>query len=241
MPSVLRQLRALHGDRAPRERGRPQPPDLRRVRDMAWRILRGAFGPDDRVVKASRISEAQIELTTLLERLTLRIEQFLHMTSLAGSPAEYQQDLRQAQMMLGRLVNDDGASGMTLDTFKTLSHIVDLVELTRRDVERRSLDDPVAAMRFATARLPTDAPQDAAEIIHGEIGATGEADPRRVVLVAQLIYDLQYSYTPRGIVQWFRRPAHELADRSPLETLGDPELAATLRSFARSLRSQLAT
>jgi hypothetical protein len=253
VPTVLRELRALHVEQNAPTRRQVRPRDVRMLRDMAWRVFRGVLGPDAATQRAARITETQERLGTLLEQLTLKIEQFLALTLLAGSPPEYQQDLRGSRDTLSQLIHAGAQDkGMTLDTFKTLSHIVDLVELTRRDVERRSLDNVTLAARFAAASFPTDRPDAVSEImgVSGDrlsdilAGHDGGADPeteRRIRLVAQLVYDLRFSHTPEGLLNWFHQPFPELGGETPVRALDDPDLQTELRTYARSLRSQFAT
>jgi hypothetical protein len=251
VPSVLRELRELRIVESPRTRQVLQQREFRMLRDMAWRVVRGAFGRDEATERAARISKTQVRLGSLLDQLTVKIEQFLHLAAIAGSPPEYQQDLRESRIALARLMHEGAQDdGMTLETFKTLGHIVDLVELTRRDVERRGLENPVLAARFALARFPTEERQAVLEIFGtdpsqlDELTHAGQLDPetrRRAVLVAQLVYDLQFSHTPSGLLSWFRQPFPALGERTPTEALADPALEGTLRAYARSLRSQSAS
>jgi hypothetical protein len=233
------------------QRGRPKPVtrERRMTKDLAWRVLRGWFGPDESAERAARISSIEIELSALLARLTLKIEQFLTLVVLAGSPPDYQQDLRESSLVLNRLTHAGTAQRMTLDVFKALSRIVDLVELVRRDVERRTLDDnAVLAARFIVGHLPADSD----DLILKAFGQPADAlesslrgDPsdelvRRVLLAAQLVYDLRYSHTPEGLASWFTQSFLALEGRRPVDLLAVEDLAERLRSFARSLRSQSA-
>lgn len=123
-----------------------------------------------------------------------------------------------------------------------------------RELQHEQLDqDPLKAARFVIATLDGVGPD--------EIGAMLDATPRtirnwlkpdadaeirkadRVILVAQIVYDLRNAWTPRGIVRWLHRPMPQLGDRSPLHLLDEDVLAADepLRSLARGARGQLAS
>jgi len=222
-------------------------PSDRRSRDLWWRI-RGVFGRDEAAERKAAIVSASLEVATLADELQLKIEQFLNLASFAGSPPAYQQDLRESRLTLNQLLLDvGGTKELDLETFKTLSEIVDLVELTRRDVQRRMIDDPVVGVRFSTGHLPADQPEAVQEILGVnpvDFGLSSGVDrrvTRRIHLVAQLVYDLRFSHTPEGLLAWFRQPFPELDGRSPIAVLDDPEYEQWLRSYARGLRSQVAT
>jgi hypothetical protein len=236
LPLLLRQLGAATSEH--------------RRKDLWWRIKHGVFGRDEEAERKAEIDAASLKLAALAEELNLKIEQFLPVASFAGSPPAYQQDLRESRLALVRLLLDEGEgakSHLDLETFRTLSHIVDLVELARRDVQRRVLDDPLIATRFVVGHLPAGNPDEIAEILGVEVSNLGEERDlpssviRRVRLVAQLIYDLRSSHTPEGLLDWFHQPFPELGDRSALDVLDEPSLESQLRSYARSLRSQIAT
>ncbi len=238
LPQMLRQLGAA-----------VTAPSERRSRDLWWRIRRGVFGRDEAAEQKAAIDAASLEVATLADELQLKIEQFLNLASFAGSPPAYQQDLRESRLTLGQLLLNagDGKGELDLDTFKTLSNIVDLVELTRRDVQRRMIDDPAIGATFVTAHFPADQPEAAEEILGIALDdldsktslSSGAAD--RVRLVAQLVYDLRFSHTPEGLLDWFHQPFPELDDRTPIDILEDSEYEQRLRSYARSLRTQVAT
>ena len=199
--------------------------------------------------RKAKIDAASLEVAALGDELQLKIEQFLNLASFAGSPPAYQQDLRESRLALSQLLveYDGGARELDLETFKTLAHIVDLVELTRRDVQRRMIDDPSIGRGFAGAHFPVDQPEAAAEILGVAIG-TADAEEklsptamRRIALVAQLVYDLRFSHTPEGLLDWFHQGFPELDNQRPLDVLDDPAYEQRLRDYARGLRSQVAT
>lgn len=198
--------------------------------------------------------QLQAELADQMRTLDLRIEQFIDLAALAGSPPEYAQELRQRSNAVSRLLGSRRVgSEMTAETFKELTRVLDLVQLTRRDVERRNLDNPRAAARFILARLPAG-DDTALERVLSVPASTVKAwaasteTPRgreraRLLAVAQVIYDLWHSVTPEGLAMWFTKPFDEFNGRAPVELLdaaAEADIEA-LRSFARSSRGQVAT
>ena len=236
LPLLLRQLGAATASQ-------------RRLRDIRRRIRWGSFNKEEAAKRAAKVSAASLKIAAVANELDLKIEQFLNLASFAGSPPAYQQDLRESRLALGRLLLDGtgGKKDLDLATFTTLSHIVDLVELTRRDVQRRAIDDPIVGARFALGHLPADKPEATSEILGArpdELGEETEIEPRlarRVKLVAQLIYDLQFSHTPEGLLAWFHQHFPELDGRTPIDVLDEPSFETPLRQYARVLRSQVAT
>jgi hypothetical protein len=63
----------------------------------------------------------------------------------------------------------------------------------------------------------------------------------RAIVVAKIVAHLRHVMTPRGVVQWFRRPHPELDGRPPIEDLKDPAEAARLVYLASRARSFVAT
>lgn len=65
-------------------------------------------------------------------------------------------------------------------------------------------------------------------------------DERRVRTVAQIINHLRHSLTGVGALQWFSRPRAELAGRTPVDLLAEPESAPILTALAAGVRSHAA-
>ncbi len=63
--------------------------------------------------------------------------------------------------------------------------------------------------------------------------------PRRLRTVARLVAILRHNWTEDGVVAWFHRPRRDLAGRTPLAVLGDPNFDEDLLiAAARAGRSQ---
>lgn len=136
---------------------------------------------------------------------------------------------------------------------EVVDHLADVVTTLHRELDHKSIDDPVHAAKYVTDYF--------GDVDQGEVGELLGVDPRtvrdwkagraktirkdpdRVILVAQLVYDLSRMMTPRGVLLWFRRPRHQLDDKSPMEAIeqGRPGYDDELRSLARGSRGQLAT
>lgn len=135
----------------------------------------------------------------------------------------------------------------------TIGQIDDLLATLRREVLHEHLEEPGAAARFVLHELEGIDQKalaallgcDARTIRSWKSGDTASVrkNPERIVLVAQLVFDLRNSMSPRGILAWFERPRHQLSERTPKELLdADPkEAARPLRELARGVRGQLGT
>jgi hypothetical protein len=201
-------------------------------------------------------AEERDRLNVLLNTLIAKTEMFLRFTTLAESATEYRDELRRSLATLGQVLDKDtGRSQISPATYKALSQIVDLVELTRRDVQRKALDDPRMAAAFILAHFPHEDQESAIAAMtgsdldsihnwrHGRADL-GDQAIQRLQLVAQLVYDLRYAMSPEGVLHWFQRPFHEFGNRSPNQLLdleGVAQAEALLRPFARNLRAQVAT
>ncbi|HUN79422.1 MAG TPA: hypothetical protein VMU32_10905 [Solirubrobacteraceae bacterium] len=67
---------------------------------------------------------------------------------------------------------------------------------------------------------------------------TPVAPDRRLELLAGLVALLRRGWTPEGVVAWFKRPRPELAGRSPLEAIDDPESEQAIFELARHGRAE---
>jgi hypothetical protein len=249
-PKLENQLRRLRASRSgsKRELKRAARGDGALRSDLWWR-LRSFFGRDEQAELAVERSHARIEVSDLMEQLDLKIQRFLDLAAFAGLPGEYQQDLRESKLELSRLYEKEAQkSELSPETFRRLNEIVDLVQLTRRDIQRRGLEDPVLAANFVRSWLPADQVASFTEALDLPLGCLekmpeGLSDEhvRRIRLAAQLIFDLRFSHTPQGLVDWFYQSFPEFDDRKPVELIKQPECAQRLRTWARSLRTQLAS
>ena len=136
---------------------------------------------------------------------------------------------------------------------ETSDEIVEVIDALRREIEHRELDDPTAAAGFVIRELDALNQSEVAGLLavdprtvrawKASLPKEIRKSPERVVLVAQIIYDLRNSMTPHGMILWFKRPRPQLKGRTPIQLLDrDPIRAADpLRDLARGARGQLAT
>ena len=136
---------------------------------------------------------------------------------------------------------------------ETLDRISQIIELLRHNNDHAELDDAPTAARFVVGELAGARDEDIADICGVETRtirtwrkhqpSTIRLNGDRVVLAAQLIYDLRGTITAPGIARWFRRPRHQLDGRAPLDLINEnvDKAAEPLRDLARSTRGQLAT
>lgn len=69
---------------------------------------------------------------------------------------------------------------------------------------------------------------------------TGEVADR-VVVIAKIVNHLRHAMTPRGSIQWLRRPHPALDDRAPIDEIKDAESYRRLIHLASGARSFVAT
>jgi hypothetical protein len=137
---------------------------------------------------------------------------------------------------------------------EALDQIDEILRTMVRRIERKTLDDPKIASQWVISQLFPYTGEGLTELVgvdeqalmrFSESGSQPpELDHRRVVLVAQLIYDLRDSRDKEGILLWFRAPRHQLGGRSPVQLLHADsltEVGKSLRSLARGNRGQLST
>jgi hypothetical protein len=92
----------------------------------------------------------------------------------------------------------------SLDVPQLLKWLDGRVEVTNQELASWLGHDPTSLYRWKTGKSVADA----------------EAETRLRSL-CQLVTYLCRAYTPRGVRQWLERPLPTLADRSPLQSLGD--------------------
>jgi hypothetical protein len=135
-----------------------------------------------------------------------------------------------------------------------VAHIVDLLDTLKREIERSVIDDPRLAAEFVVSELESVDQREVAHLLGFasdrslrdiRAGKTREIrkHPERVILVAQLVYDLRHAMRPNGILAWFRRSRSQLGGKAPIELItSNPNTAdEPLRALARGVRGQLAT
>jgi hypothetical protein len=155
-----------------------------------------------------------------------------------------------ALLALEQAVQDDDGEDRAWRVREHVTVMADLLSLMLRRLEHQELDDPAAAAAFVAATL--------SDLSDKEIAALLRVDPKtianwrtgrvtsirknadRVVLVAQLLYELRSSWTPRGLLMWFGSE-HPQIGRTPVELMDEdlPRHSETLRTLARAERGQL--
>lgn len=90
------------------------------------------------------------------------------------------------------------------------------------------------------ARLLETTPKMVTRYRNGEVGQIRK-NPNRITLIGQLVYELQYSMTPRGMLLWFDAPMDALDGRTPRALIDEDPVAnrAVVMSLARGGRAQL--
>ena len=120
-----------------------------------------------------------------------------------------------------------------------------------RQLEHDAIDRPEKAAQFVAktlsdvevsevAVLLESSPRMVANYRKGQVGEIRK-HPNRVTLVGQLVYELRYSMTPRGVLLWFDAPMDLLGGRTPRELLDEDPVANRdkLMALARGGRGQL--
>ncbi|WP_205697467.1 hypothetical protein [Conexibacter sp. SYSU D00693] len=120
-----------------------------------------------------------------------------------------------------------------------------------RQLSHDAFDRPEEAARFVAqrladvevgevARLLATTPRMVSTYRRGDVGQVRK-NPNRITLVAQLVYELQWQMTPRGVLLWFDAPMPQLGGRTPRELLDEDPAAhrRALMALARGGRAQL--
>jgi hypothetical protein len=120
-----------------------------------------------------------------------------------------------------------------------------------RQLAHDAIDRPEEAARFVANTLGDIEPSEVANLLDtsvrmvgnyrkGEVGQIRK-NPNRITLIAQLVYELRYSMTPRGVLLWFDAPMSQLGDRTPRQLLDEDPVAnrRALIALARGGRGQL--
>jgi len=132
--------------------------------------------------------------------------------------------------------------------------MLDVVKRIERRLQHDLLDVPDVAARFVFDRLNSLSATELAKLLGVStktIGAWRGGSPVKhnvdqVTSVAQIVYNLTRSMTPRGIWLWFNSRQDALDNDSPLSRLsagleaGNEEWVASVKSLARGGRAQLA-
>lgn len=158
-------------------------------------------------------------------------------------------------MKLMRLISaDPGLEDPQWEIAEQVAHIMDLFDVLKREIEHSVIDDPRMAAQFVAKEMKD---VDQKELAHLLGFASDRSlrdlrankvreirkNPERVMLVAQLVYDLRYAMRPNGILAWFGRPRYQLDGKAPIDLINKNPSAAVepLRALARGVRGQLAT
>jgi hypothetical protein len=162
-------------------------------------------------------------------------------------------DLITAIMDLGEAIEHDaGGQDPEWRVRAAVDAVGDLIDTILRELEHAVLEDaPTAAHQAALWLAPAGDRQVAALLgvdartvrsWRAQPPREVRADPDRVVLVAQIAYELRRATSAAGIVRWFSRRRPQLGGRSPLDLLerGVRAREDRLRDLARGARGQLA-
>jgi hypothetical protein len=152
--------------------------------------------------------------------------------------------------LLEQAVSADDGDDAEWHVREHVTVMVDLLKLMQRRIEHADLDKPTEAAKFVASTLSDLDDREIAPLLgvdpktvanwrEGKVGAVRK-NPDRVVLVAQLLYELRSSWTSRGLLMWFSSE-HPQLGRPPIELMAEDlgRHAETLRSLARAERGQL--
>lgn len=132
-----------------------------------------------------------------------------------------------------------------------LQRMVVVLQAMMRQLAHDAIDRPEAAAQFVATRLADVEVGKVAALLgtssrmvtnyrNGEVGQLRK-DPDRITLVGQLVHELQYSMTPRGVLLWFDAPMEALGGATPRQLLdaGPAVNRTALMAIARGGRAQL--
>jgi len=152
------------------------------------------------------------------------------------------------------IVVDPALDDPSWEIREQVDHIKDLLSTLQREIDHSALDDPRLAVAFVLGELQDVDQKELARLLGyasdrslRDLRAEKTKDVRkngdRVVLVAQIVYDLRSAMSPHGMLAWFRRGRHQLGGRAPIDLIDESATGADapLRALARGVRGQLAT
>lgn len=176
--------------------------------------------------------------------------------SVAQSPAWRAHDLaRQLLLLVEELrdafEDDPDATDPEWHQKEALQRILVVLRTMLRQLEHDAIDRPEQAAQFIAQTLADVEVGDVAALLDTSSKMVGKyreghveqirKNPNRLTLIGQLVYELQYSMTPRGVLLWFHAPMDALGGRAPRELLDEDPVGnrTALLSLARGGRAQL--
>jgi hypothetical protein len=176
--------------------------------------------------------------------------------AVARSPAWRAHDLARELLLLVERLRDEIAEDPDADDpewrqRETLQRMLVVLNTMVRQLEHDEIDRPERAAQFVVqalgdveaigiASLLETSPRMVAKYREGGVGEIRK-NPNRLTLIGQLVNELRYSMTPRGVLLWFDAPMEQLDGRTPRELLDDDPVAnrPALLALVRGGRAQL--
>jgi hypothetical protein len=211
------------------------------VGDVEGRLGRDPDGPGE-----ARLAARQQFFDGLRARLL----------AVARSPAWRAHDLARELLVLledlrDAIAADPDATDPQWRQREVLQRMLVVLEAMVRQLAHDAIDRPEQAAEFvartladvevgAVAALLATSPRMVTNYRRGHVGQLRK-DPNRMTLVGQLVHELQYSMTPRGVLLWFDAPMELLGGRTPRALLDEDPVAhrPALMALARAGRAQL--
>jgi hypothetical protein len=176
--------------------------------------------------------------------------------SIARSPAWRTHDLTTELLLLIERLRDEmeadpSATDPEWRQQEVLQRILVVLRSMVRKLEHDAIDHPEQAAHFVAealaglevsevAKLLGTSPRMVNNYRKGDV-AQIRKNPNRVTLIGQLVYELQSSMTPRGVLLWFDAHMPALGNRTPRELIDEDPAAhrPALMAMARGGRAQL--
>lgn len=176
--------------------------------------------------------------------------------AVARSPAWRAHDLARELLLLvedlrDAMAADPDARDPAWRQREVLQRMLVVLHAMIRQLAHAAIDRPERAAQFVAEALSDVEVGEVAVLLEtstrmignyrsGHVGQIRK-NPNRVTLVGQLVYELRYSMTPRGILLWFDAPMELLGGRTPRDLLDEDPAAnrEKLITLARGGRAQL--
>jgi hypothetical protein len=207
--------------------------------------------PDAGEANRSADPGAAAEVASRAQRVARREEFFETVRgavmSIAGSPAWRAHDLATELLLLVERMRDvmkadPDAIDPEWRQREILQRMLVVLRAMVRQLMHDAIDRPEQAANFVAETLAGVEVSEVASLLattprmvnnyrKGEVRQIRK-NPNRITLVGQLVYELQYSMTPRGILLWFDAPMPELGGRTPRELIDEDPAAHRLALIA---------
>lgn len=161
---------------------------------------------------------ADPDLVAELFGAALRAEKALRQPTPVAQRRELRLPLEQVRALVAQII-EDAPYAADVPAGEVLRNLVTTLNVPQRDVAELLGIAPRTLQRW---------------LGHGASVPSGEEESR-VRLVAQLVNQLRHSFTPTGIVAWFKRK-HPWLDAAPIDLLATPALQTDLVLLARRSR-----